>query len=101
MVSYVQAREIALSRMSNKTWFNCCSEYEHAFVFSKWDDFSFGGISPCAVMKDTGAALNFVAAIDELGDFIRVWMMAPDGSLTATSLEEIGSLADAKLSDLN
>ncbi len=41
MVNLARAREIALSRMSDKTWFDHCVEYENAFVFSRYEAMSF------------------------------------------------------------
>lgn len=46
--------------------FDYCVEYADAFVFSKKDDFSFGGQnSPAAVMKENGRCINFIEYIDE------------------------------------
>ncbi len=80
MVNLNQAREIALSRISDKTWFDHCVEYENAFVFSRYDDMSFGGISPCAVMKATGEPMNFVAVLDSLGKEVAEYSMPRDGA---------------------
>ncbi len=82
MVDLAQAREIALSRMSDKTWFDHCVEYDNAFVFSRYDDMSFGGISPCAVIKTTGAPMNYAAVLDALGAEIAEYAMSPDGVFT-------------------
>ena len=71
MVDLAQAREIALSRM-----------YDNAFVFSRYDDMSFGGISPCAVIKTTGAPMNYAAVLDALGAEIAEYAMSPDGVFT-------------------
>lgn len=46
--------------------FDYCTEYANAFVFSKKDELSFGGInSPVAVMKEDGCCISFVAYISE------------------------------------
>lgn len=82
MVNLAQAREIVLSRMSDKTWFDHCTEYENAFVFSRYDDMSFGGVSPCAVMKATGAPMNFVYVLDDLGAETAEYAMSSDGVFT-------------------
>lgn len=82
MVNLARAREIALSRMSDKTWFDHCVEYENAFVFSRYDDMSFGGVSPCAVIKATGAPMNFVAVLDDLGAEVMEYAMSADGVFT-------------------
>ena len=56
MVDLAQAREIAPSLgCPIKLGSTIASEYDNAFVFSRYDDMSFGGISPCAVIKTTGA----------------------------------------------
>lgn len=96
MVTYQQARDAALARMSDKSWFNLCTEYDNAFVFSKYDDFSFGGYgSPCAVMKAGGECCSFSAVLDEVGDVVRYSLMASDGRLTEVSEERLDELQSA------
>lgn len=82
MVGYEEAREKALNHMSDKTFFNACQEHEHAWVFSKWDDMSIGGTGPCVVMKDTGETLNYLAAMDDIGNLITPYYMDENGNLT-------------------
>ncbi len=90
MVGYKEARDAALSRMTDKTWFNLCTEHEKAYVFSKYDDMSFGGSpSPCAVMKATGECCNFVAVLDEIGSPLHYFKMSANGELTEVSEEEL------------
>ena len=43
---------------------------------------SFGGVSPCAVIKATGAPMNFVAVLDDLGAEIAEYAMNSDGVFT-------------------
>lgn len=93
MVTLEQAREAALSYMSDKAWFNLCTEYEKAYVFSRYDDFSIGGYgSPCAVMKRDGECYMFAAVLDELGDVLHCFLMSPDGGLTEVSEERLDEL---------
>ncbi len=35
-----------------------------AYVFSKKDDFSFGGNGPVAVLKNSGECINYIAFLD-------------------------------------
>ena len=59
--SYEEALRIAV-----KCWdeVDYVTEYEDAYVFSRYDDMSFGGNSPVAVMKADGRAINLVAYLD-------------------------------------
>lgn len=98
MVGYEDARRAALSRVSDKTWFDFCTEYENAYVFSRYDDISFGGISPCAVMKDSGKCYSFVAVLDEIGEPLCYCRMDCNGALTEVSEEELNS--EQKIMDL-
>lgn len=91
MVGYEDARRGALSRMSDKSWFDFCTEYENAYVFSRYDDISFGGISPCAVMKDSGKCYNFVAVLDEIGEPLGYYRMDCNEALTEVPEEELGT----------
>lgn len=88
MIDIIAARDIALSKMSDKTFFNFCTEYENAFVFSKYDDMSIGGNGPCAVMKNDGSALNFAAVLDEIGDELHDYKMSLDGEFTEVPIEQ-------------
>lgn len=81
MVTYDEARETMLACMEDKGWFNFCTECEGAFVFSKYDDYSIGGVSPCAVLKRDGGAYLFDAVLDELGETLHTYVMGEDGSL--------------------
>lgn len=81
MLTYEKARETMLGCMENKKWFNFCTEYEKAFVFSKYDDISIGGTSPCAVLKEDGSARLFEAVAGELGDRLHTYIMDEDGKL--------------------
>lgn len=56
MINYEEARDIALSKWDE---FDYCTEYENAFVFSKYDDMSIGGCGPIAVMKGMGVTYDF------------------------------------------
>lgn len=89
MVGYEEARRATLSRVSDKTWFDFCTEYENAFVFSRYDDMSFGGVGPCAVMKASGECCNFAAVLDEVGNPVRYFRMDRDGGLTDVTDEEL------------
>ena len=82
MIDINAARDIALSKMSDKAFFDFCTEYENAFVFSKYDDMSIGGNGPCAVMNSDGSALNFSAVLDEIGDELHDYKMNLDGKFT-------------------
>ena len=81
MLTYEKARKTALDCMEDKRWFNFCTEYENAFVFSKYDDISIGGISPCAVMKSDGSARLFEAALGNIGDELHAYIMDENGKL--------------------
>lgn len=88
MVGYEQAREIALSGMSDKAWFDFCTEDERAWVFSRYEDTSFGGTGPCAVLKDTGEACDYAAVLGETGETLRAFRMDADGALHEMPLAE-------------
>ena len=60
-VTYEEALRIAVSCWAEVDY---VTEYEDAFVFSRYDDMSFGGNSPVVVMKATGETINFVAYLD-------------------------------------
>lgn len=91
MVTMDEARRIALSRMSDKGWFDFCTEFENAFVFSRHDDISIGGNGSCAVMKATGEACTFAGVLAEIGDEVRGYKMALDGTFTEVPLESFES----------
>lgn len=81
MLTYEDARKTALDCVEDKSWFNFCTEYENAFVFSKYDDISIGGISPCAVMKNDGSTRLFEAVLGETGGELHTYIMGEDGKL--------------------
>lgn len=62
-------------RMAVRCWdeVDYVTEYEDAYVFSRYDDMSFGGNSPVVVMKATGEVINLVAYLGfgRVGDPIR------------------------------
>lgn len=90
-----EARKIALSKIEDKMWFNLCTEYDNAFVFSKYDDISIGGTpGPCVVMKGSGEALNFVAALSGIGEEKARWLMSADGEFSEVSEEQLEALQD-------
>lgn len=62
MVSYAEAVEAA-----RKCWdqIDYVEEEPDAFIFSKKDDFSFGGNGPVVVLKDSGRCINMVNYLDE------------------------------------
>ena len=58
-IDYKQALAIARGK---KARINYCTEYNNAYVFSyDTGEHSKGGDSPIVIMKDTGAALNFIS----------------------------------------
>ena len=69
-ITYEEALRIAVNCWDEVDY---VTEYEDAYVFSRYDDMSFGGNSPVAVMKADGRAINFVAFLDSgcAGDPIR------------------------------
>lgn len=70
MLTYEQALDIAKSKKSK---INYCTEYNNAYAFS-YDagEASKGGDSPIVIMKDTGAALNYIAyAVKDGNEFVK------------------------------
>lgn len=69
-MDYAQALAIARSK---KARINYCTEYNNAYVFSyDTGEHSKGGDSPIVIMKDTGAALNFISyAVKDGNEIVR------------------------------
>lgn len=65
MVSYEEARGKVLACWSEVDYFE---EEPDAFVFSKKDDYSFGGNGPVVVLKESGRCINMVDYCDESHD---------------------------------
>ena len=63
-VAYDEALALARACWDEVDYF---TEYEEAYVFSKYGDMSIGGMSPVAVLKDTGECIDFVSFINEFG----------------------------------
>lgn len=70
MLTYEEALAIAKSKKSK---INYCTEYNNAYAFSyDTGERSVGGDSPVVIMKDDGAALNFIAyAVKDGNEFVR------------------------------
>lgn len=69
-MDYAQALAIARGK---KAKINYCTEYNNAYVFSYYTgEHSKGGDSPIVIMKDTGAALNFISyAVKDGNEIVR------------------------------
>lgn len=69
-MDYAQALAIARGK---KATINYCTEYNNAYVFSyDTGEHSKGGDSPIVIMKDTGAALNFISyAVRDGNEIVR------------------------------
>ena len=60
-ITYEEALQIAVKYWDEVDY---VTEYEDAYVFSRFDDMTIGGMGPFAVMKTDGRVLIFVAYLD-------------------------------------
>lgn len=64
MITYEEALSKAKSCRNDIDY---VTDQTDAYVFSKKNDFGFGGNSPVTVLKDSGECLNYLAFLD--GDY--------------------------------